>query len=378
LDGDPVSGKALLVGLGGGAATLLLCGAPLWVSAATFLAALPSDSKPDLVACGARLDTASAAPAASASTGARVAGWDQQQVANARVIIETGRQMQVPVRGWVIAVATAIQESDLHNLANLGTRNDHDSLGLFQQRPSQGWGTPAQVQDPAYASRRFYQKLLAVPGWLSLPLTVAAQRVQRSAFPNAYAKHEANATNLVNQITGGAGNSAATATTTGQCAGRGEVTAGGWVQPVRAEVVSGFGPRDGRLHAGVDLGAARRTPIRSAAAGTVIKAVCDAGTARSVGSCDVDGSSSARGCGWYVDIAHPDGVITRYCHLAARPLVVAGEQVTAGQQIGLVGSSGHSSGPHLHFEVHLHGDGHASGAVDPVPFMREHGAVLGG
>src|SRR5205814_7932675 len=70
-----------------------------------------------------------------------------EQTHNAAIIIAVGQQMKVPPRGWVIAIATAMQESTLHNYGNLGSHNDHDSLGLFQQRPSQGWGTPAQIID---------------------------------------------------------------------------------------------------------------------------------------------------------------------------------------------------------------------------------------
>jgi cell wall-associated NlpC family hydrolase len=108
--------------------------------------------------------------------------------------------MSVPPRGWVVAVATAMQESHLRNLPNLGSSNDHDSLGLFQQRPSQGWGTPAQILDPTYASTKFFTHLLAVKGWQSMPLTDAAQAVQRSAYPDAYAKWEPDATQLVGAL----------------------------------------------------------------------------------------------------------------------------------------------------------------------------------
>src|SRR5262249_7443171 len=80
--------------------------------------------------------------------------------------------------------------------------NDHDSLGLFQQRPSQGWGTPAQILDPMHAATTFYRHLLNVPGWQTIPLTRAAQAVQRSAFPGAYAKWEQPATTLVAALTG--------------------------------------------------------------------------------------------------------------------------------------------------------------------------------
>src|SRR5437588_3742980 len=91
-----------------------------------------------------------------------VASLGQEQTHNAAVVISVGQQMKVPPRGWVIAIATALQESELVNLGNLGARNDHDSLGIFQQRPSQGWGTPEQVMDPAYASRKFYEKMVQV------------------------------------------------------------------------------------------------------------------------------------------------------------------------------------------------------------------------
>ncbi|NUT37743.1 MAG: M23 family metallopeptidase [Hamadaea sp.] len=147
---------------------------------------------------------------------------------------------------------------------------------------------------------------------------------------------------------------------------------GAWTQPVRAPVVSGFRTASRPGHDGVDLGAARYTPIRAAAAGTVLVARCDAST----GDCDRDGSPSTPGCGWFLDIRHPGDVITRYCHLASRPAVGAGDPVTTGQIIGVVGSSGHSSGPHLHFEVHLHGERSSAAAVDPEPFMADRGAPL--
>ena len=124
-----------------------------------------------------------------ATLGAVPAGLSPEQARNAGVIVAVGERTGVPVRGWVVAVATALQESKLVNLGNLGAANDHDSLGLFQQRPSQGWGTPEQIMNPEYAATKFYERLLRVPGWERLPLTEAAQAVQRSAYPNAYAKH---------------------------------------------------------------------------------------------------------------------------------------------------------------------------------------------
>jgi len=120
-----------------------------------------------------------------------------QRLANAATIVQVGQEMGVPVRGQWIALATAMQESSLDNL----DRGDRDSLGLFQQRPSQGWGTPAQVRDPRYAARKFYEALLRVRSWQELPLWQAAQAVQRSGHPTAYAKHEAIAAQLVGAVT---------------------------------------------------------------------------------------------------------------------------------------------------------------------------------
>src|SRR3954470_6313665 len=119
-----------------------------------------------------------------------------EQVANAATIAKVGRDRGLPERAIVIALATAQQESRLRNL-NYG---DRDSLGLFQQRPSQGWGTPAQVRDPVYAAGRFYDHLVAVPHWQTGRLTDVAQAVQRSGFPEAYQKHEATAVALVKAL----------------------------------------------------------------------------------------------------------------------------------------------------------------------------------
>jgi len=124
------------------------------------------------------------------------------QLKNAKAIVETGKKMGLPPRAWVIAVATSMQESTLNNFGNLGANNDHDSLGLFQQRPSSGWGTPKQIQNPNYASKAFYQGLVNVPNWNKLPLTAAAQSVQVSAYPNHYAKWERHAGDVVESFYG--------------------------------------------------------------------------------------------------------------------------------------------------------------------------------
>ncbi|MBU7598898.1 C40 family peptidase [Streptomyces sp. P38-E01] len=119
-----------------------------------------------------------------------------EQVPHAQTIVATGISLEVPRRGQIVALATAMQESRLRNL-NYG---DRDSLGLFQQRPSQGWGTSEQVRDPVYASTRFYKGLLAVAGWQQMTVTQAAQAVQRSGYPDAYAQWEPLATALQKAI----------------------------------------------------------------------------------------------------------------------------------------------------------------------------------
>ncbi|QXE34878.1 hypothetical protein KQY30_11935 [Streptomyces sp. GMY02] len=121
-----------------------------------------------------------------------------EQAANAATISAVGTSRGLPERAVTIALATALQESALRNL----NHGDRDSLGLFQQRPSKGWGTAAQIQDPVYSAGQFYDHLAQVPGYSRLPLTEAAQRVQRSGFPQAYAKHEPDAALLAAALTG--------------------------------------------------------------------------------------------------------------------------------------------------------------------------------
>jgi murein DD-endopeptidase MepM/ murein hydrolase activator NlpD len=127
-------------------------------------------------------------------------------------------------------------------------------------------------------------------------------------------------------------------------------------------------------HIGVDLMAFNGTPIRAASAGRVAEVVCNIEMGQ---SCDRPGSPSIRGCGWYVKLEHADRVSTLYCHLVRKPDLTVGQQISAGQVIGNVGSSGNSSYPHLHFEVHI--DSPPTGphnAVNPITFMRTRGVAL--
>ncbi len=121
-----------------------------------------------------------------------------EQAENAALITAISIRRGLPARAASIALATAYQESDLYNI-DFG---DRDSLGLFQQRPSQGWGSQEQVLDPVYASNAFYDALVEVDGYETLEITVAAQEVQRSGFPDAYADHETDARAIASALTG--------------------------------------------------------------------------------------------------------------------------------------------------------------------------------
>ncbi|TDC72615.1 C40 family peptidase [Streptomyces hainanensis] len=151
----------------------------------------------------------------------------QEQVPNALAIVTVGVELGIPARGHIIALATAMQESTLRNI----DYGDRDSLGLFQQRPSQGWGSPEEILDPVYSATRFYEALLEVSGWEELPLTVAAQTVQRSAFPDAYARWEPLATALRDALADVAGADAPTAGNTDSACSSDEIAAGQPIPP---------------------------------------------------------------------------------------------------------------------------------------------------
>ena len=130
--------------------------------------------------------------------GGVVAELSTEQAENAAIIAAVGMRRGLPARAVSIALATAYQESKIHNLDH----GDRDSLGLFQQRPSMGWGSPEQLQDPYYATNRFYDELEKVDGYQEMRITEAAQEVQRSGFPEAYEDHAADARALASALTG--------------------------------------------------------------------------------------------------------------------------------------------------------------------------------
>lgn len=127
----------------------------------------------------------------------------QVQIDNARTIIAVGKGTELSVQAQTIAIMTALQESSLRNLDG----GDKDSAGLFQQRPSYGWGTTEQITDPVYASKSFYgvnplcpnPGLLQIEGWKTMDPGDAGQAVQGSGHPDAYAKWETLAAELVDE-----------------------------------------------------------------------------------------------------------------------------------------------------------------------------------
>jgi TP901 family phage tail tape measure protein len=257
---------------------------------------------------------------------------DAEQLKNAQIIASVGKSMGASTRDIVISFMTAMQESGLRNL-NYG---DRDSLGLFQQRPSMGWGTPAQVTNPEYAARKFFEGLLRVENRGSMPLTLAAQAVQRSGFPYAYANWQSMAEALVgkmgsdpNQLAGfGMFSRMLSERLGGAGAGTGK-----YVRPTSGPVTSEYGMRWGKLHDGIDIGAPTGTQIVATDSGRVISAGFNNG-----------------GFGYWTLIDHGSGLISGYAH-QSRLAVAGGQAVNRGQVIGYVGNTGYSTGPHLHFQM---------------------------
>ncbi|MET7776157.1 MULTISPECIES: heavy metal transporter [Streptomyces] len=241
-----------------------------------------------------------------------------EQAVNAATISAVGTTRGLPERAVAIALATALQESGLRNIQH----GDRDSLGLFQQRPSQGWGTTKQIMDPTYAAGMFYEHLAKVPGYTRLPLTVAAQRVQRSGYPQAYAKHEPDATLLAAALTGRA---AATLT----CEGRPGATPVGGPDSVRAALVRDFG-REVLQEAGADVSTAG-SPASATPSPTLAPSPSVSGRTVTVPvRKDPTGDSTVRQRGW--ELAH--WAVANSSALHIRRVSYAGREWTAGERNG--------------------------------------------
>lgn len=160
---------------------------------------------------------------------------DPVQMANAATIAAVGVRRGMPEQAVVVALATALQESKLENRDD----GDRDSIGLFQQRPSQGWGPADKIKDPRYSADRFYSALKRVKGYQKMRVTDAAQRVQRSAYPNAYQKWADEAQVLARALTGQAA-SAVACTVTGAPALRGAAAATALMSGLRLDWGTGL------------------------------------------------------------------------------------------------------------------------------------------
>ncbi|QHA09874.1 heavy metal transporter [Streptomyces broussonetiae] len=242
-----------------------------------------------------------------------------EQAVNAATIAAVGTGRHMPERAVSIALATAIQESGLHNIEH----GDRDSLGLFQQRPSQGWGTEQQIMDPAYAAGIFYAHLAKVPDYTDLPLTVAAQRVQRSGYPEAYAKHEPDATLLAAALTGTA---AATLTCDGHPDAKATATG---PDAVRAALVRDFG-RDALQETGAEVGG---TPVPSPSPSPSVTATAQGRTVTVPVSQGAKVDATGRGeqeRGW--QLAH--WAVANSSALHIQRVSYAGRQWTAGSDDG--------------------------------------------
>lgn len=318
---------------------------------------------------------------------------NKTQLTHAATIIEIGSGIDGVNRdGLQIALMAALTESTLRQLANTsaypesgdypndGDGSDNDSLGLFQMRPQSGWGTVADLMDTTYQAEAFFggpdgpnggspRGLLDIPGWEDMGKGEAAQAVEVSAHPERYENYSPVAIAILDALIGPTTGTATASSTDGSPV----------IVPALAEssrvvfplpegtwtATSPFGYRthpitgERKLHTGADFSAADGTPILAAADGTVTVA------------------EFSGGYGGLVVIEHTIGgatVATAYAHSWEDGIhVTAGDRVTAGQHIADVGSSGMSTGPHLHFEVR---DGGTDGEyIDPAAWLNDQNAA---
>lgn len=261
----------------------------------------------------------------------------------------------------VIALATARQESGIRNL----DYGDRDSLGAFQQRPSQGWGTVEQIRNVSHATTTFLQHIVQIPGWQTMRVTDAAATVQRPAeqYRGLYERWVPLAKDLTKQLWPGAILALAAATNPQPCTPIVLTAAGTVVFPVPAAFIgsnqNNWGHSGGNWsswHTGTDFSVPCGTPVLAATSGTI----------------SIDRSQSWAGP-WLVKVVTgPTSLTTWYAHMQ-QVLVSPGQVVTAGQQIGKVGALGNATGCHLHFEIHLHnGSIYGPDNTDPTPWLAAH------
>ncbi|WAC50341.1 M23 family metallopeptidase [Frigoribacterium sp. SL97] len=281
-------------------------------------------------------------------------------------------------RAAEITMATGIVESVLANNPN---KVDHTSLGVFQQQD--WWGSDSQRLDVPWSTARFLLPLLQLPGWNTMEPGKAAQKIQVSAFPDAYAERMSEAVNIVSTLwnevqpqdipagfsfdgNGGSaqdGGAGAPADTDAPITCGVPAVSGTWGYPFNGIVTvnSWWGPRvspggvGSKNHQGVDFG--------KPADGLMI----------SIGDGVVTGKQSTPGhaCGYWITVLNPDGGEARYCHMVNPTDLNVGDTVVKGQTLGLVGSTGNSTGPHIHLNINLNGV-----PVDPYDYLKERGVDL--
>ena len=340
-------------------AVLLLLGPPALLAFLLFFVTV--DDRPAAAGCN---PTGTVEVRSDAGALPGVDGYDASQLGNAADIVRAGSDLGLHGRDISIGVMTAIGESGLRVLDH-GDAVGPDSRGLFQQRADGAWGSYAQRMDPYRSATAFFEALRQVEGRDGLSPTVVAHRVQRNADPYHYARHFADAVRIVEALTGadlGITQADGGLVCSGIDTGAHRVGAGGWAVPGQGPITSSFGMRINpvtgirTLHAGTDLAAGGCDgSIWAAQAGVVTVA-----------------GTSANGTGM-IEIDHGHGVRTRYLHMWPHGILVhVGQEVVAGDPVGLVGNSGNSTGCHLHYEVHVDG-----APTDPVPYMARVGAPLG-
>lgn len=376
---------------------VLLFVVPMAVAVSLAFAAAGAAAPCDLSAANSSITVVSKLPKS-------VAGYSGVQLKNAAVIITTADSHDMGPQGALIGLIVAIQESGLRSLANAGeftypaggssvmtaaqwdelrakvarsvnmpndgvASGDWDSIGAFQQRLGLGYGGAgstdqqiARLLDIAYTAGVFFDRLADVDGWREMAPGAAAQAVQRSAYPDRYAQHWSDAQELLAALGGVKVAAAPTRCTTAISAWPTSID--GWTRPITdyTALSSPFGLRlhptlgTWRLHEGQDFSAKLDTPIYAAADGIVVKA----GYAG-------DGTGGL----YWVVVDHGGGVTTGYLHSEANGILVdVGQHVVAGQKIALVGNSGHSTGPHLHFEVRINGT-----PIEPLAYLAQMGVT---
>lgn len=280
-------------------------------------------------------------------------GEREDRLNNARIIAETGEERGESARNITIAIAVAIQETNLKNYGHLGAFNDHDSCGVFQQQWTQGWGESCtQLMDVAFAATQFYNALDRLGNTDSMTMMevgIAVQNPDPAAYKRRWAWDEI-ATQTAAMFVDMSGM---------QRGCYGGALLNGWRVPLDAgnySVGDGFKWRWNqdlnawRFHYGLDLGIGGGEPIYASGAGTIAF----------VGPLGTWGNQ--------VRVDHGGGIETTYSHMSRFADVRVGDTVAAGQVIGYVGTTGRSTGNHLHLEVFKDGEN-----VDPVKFFADLG-----